>query len=745
MSTGENDRWPTAGRIAVVVVILATVGALASGVAAGSTATAVSVNASDGPAVETAWADALGDTHYLVETNLTSLGGADEATVRVEYRVAGASQWSRTTNRTVNRTGGVRFELRSLDNDTTYEYRAVATTVDGRDTGAIRNFTTRGNPPVVETRPAANVGQNTVELRGELLDLGGADTANVSFYWQAVDGLDSGFTDDQTLTAPGNVSETVWLEPNTTYEYRVDASNGNGEWADGAYRTVTTDPAFDLDTRPATNVTATSATLNGVVAEFGDAASANVSFEYRKPGTGLIGWTDVDATLSADGRVTGSVGGLDPDTTYEFRVVGRATDGDVDTASAVTVTTGGRLAVATLPASNVTDSAATLRGNLTDLGGAENATVRFTVDGPDDVWTTAEQHVTAPGQFSQRLTDLAENRTYEFSAFVAAADGGQAEGQRRSFTTADADPAVTTGAATSVNETTATLTGSVTDFGGADGVKPAIEYRTQGATTWSTAGAQLASDGSVTASVAGLRADTAYEFRAVATASDGDRATGAIRTFRTEAFPAVETGPATDLNASAATLTATVTDLGGATDGTVRFEYRPTDANTWVETGGQSITETGTVETTVTGLAADTSYEYRAVLDADGDRVSGDAASFTTDTASRPPAVASLSVQDTSGSNPHVNLAVDWRVTDADGDLATVRVTVRDGAGQVAADTWSVSGSSATDSLAERIKHGDGANYTVTVTVTDAAGNTATDDESLDTSESDRGWSWWWW
>ncbi|AQL42606.1 hypothetical protein BV210_07740 [Halorientalis sp. IM1011] len=734
MVTERNERWRSASRIVAVVVILATVGALATGVAAGSTVE--STNASDGPTVQTAWADALGDTHYLVEANLTGLGGADEASVRIEYRPAGTTQWSRTANRTVNRTGAVQFELPGLANDTTYRYRAVATTVDGRDTGTTRNFTTQGNPPVVETRPAANVGEHEVTLRGELLDLGGTDTANVSFYWSALDGLDYGFTEDQTVSSPGNFSETVWLEPNTTYEYTAQASDGNGEWASGSYRTVTTDPAFDLDTRPATNVTATSATLGGVVAEFGDAANANVSFEYREPGTGLIGWTDVDATLASDASFSGSVDGLEPDTTYEFRAVGRASDGDVDTAATVSFTTDSRPAVTTLSASNVTESAATLRGNITDLGGAENATVRFTVDGPDGVELTPQRHVTEPGQFSERVTGLTANQTYEYSAFVATSDGDQAEGQRRSFTTEEAPLAVTTGEATGVNETTATLSGAVTDFGGADGVKPAVEYRPEGATDWSTAGARLASDGSFAASVVGLRADTTYEFRAVATASDEDRATGEVRTFHTEAFPAVETGTATDVNASAATVSATVTDLGGASEGIVRFQYRRADATDWTETDGQSVTETGAVTATLTGLDADTAYEFRVVLDADGDRALGDRGSFTTDTASRPPAVERLSIRDTSGPNPHVDLAVDWRVTDPDSDLATVRITVRDGSGRVVADTRSVSGSSAAGSLGERIKHGSGADYSVTVRVTDAAGNTATETDTLATAGS---------
>ncbi|MFB6156575.1 MAG: hypothetical protein ABEJ34_01870, partial [Haloferacaceae archaeon] len=102
-----------------------------------------------------------------------------------------------------------------------------------------------------------------------------------------------------------------------------------------------------------------------------------------------------------------------------------------------------RPSVTTEPATNVTTDAATLNGNLTDLGGAGNATVRF------EYWKQGDRNGTAaftpsrvlegPGTFDAAVSGLAENTTYVYVAHVEAADNDTATGEPVTLTTDDAE------------------------------------------------------------------------------------------------------------------------------------------------------------------------------------------------------------------------------------------------------------------------------------------------------------------
>lgn len=130
----------------------------------------------------------------------------------------------------------------------------------------------------------------------------------------------------------------------------------------------------------------------------------------------------------------------------------------------------------------------------------------------------------------------------------AASGSGFGEGQfgAAGYGGASAEPAlaVATSSATDLTDSTATLNAEVTDLGGATSVDVSFEYRISGASSWSATNTQvLTATGGVSTTVTGLRSDTTYEFRVVAAASDGDTATGEIRTLKTRA---ASTPPAVD-------------------------------------------------------------------------------------------------------------------------------------------------------------------------------------------------------
>jgi hypothetical protein len=80
----------------------------------------------------------------------------------------------------------------------------------------------------------------------------------------------------------------------------------------------------------------------------------------------------------------------------------------------------GQIAVSTDPAGGITATAATLKGNLTNLGGSSTATVSFEYGTSTSYGTsTPGQSVSATGSFTASITALSAGTTYHFRAKAA--------------------------------------------------------------------------------------------------------------------------------------------------------------------------------------------------------------------------------------------------------------------------------------------------------------------------------------
>ncbi|MEW6142746.1 MAG: S8 family serine peptidase [Chloroflexota bacterium] len=171
-------------------------------------------------------------------------------------------------------------------------------------------------------------------------------------------------------------------------------------------------------------------------------------------------------------------------------------------------------------------------------------------------------------------------------------------------------PTVTTGSATGVSTTGATLNGNLTSLGSATTVNVSFEYgTTTGYGTTTTPQAKTAT-GAFTQALTGLTAGATYHFRAKAESTYGT-ATGNDATFSTITAPSVTTLPASGTTTNSTTLNGNLTALGTATSVNASFEYGTTTAygNT---TPDQAKTATGSFNAAVTGLNASTLYHYRA-------------------------------------------------------------------------------------------------------------------------------------
>jgi hypothetical protein len=191
-------------------------------------------------------------------------------------------------------------------------------------------------------------------------------------------------------------------------------------------------------------------------------------------------------------------------------------------------------------------------------------------------------------------------------------------------------PSATTGAATSVTQGGATVSGTVDPQGTATTYR--FEYGTSSSYGLQTAEVDAGSgSGAVDASanLSGLTSDTTYHYRLVATNAAGVTR-GSDRTLKTDARPGppgATTGSARGVSAVAARLSASVDPNGRAT--TYHFEYGTTTSY-GKRTADASAGSAQSVSATISGLSSNTRYHYRVVADNDAGVTRGRDRSFVT-------------------------------------------------------------------------------------------------------------------
>jgi regulation of enolase protein 1 (concanavalin A-like superfamily) len=488
----------------------------------------------------------------------------------------------------------------------------------------------------VSTGSVSNVGTSSATVNGSLDSLGGASSADVGFEYRASGASSWTATESQPVSSTGSFSSSVsGLSSATECEYRAVVAAADGDTAVGSTSSFTT-----------TERSTSGITVEGAGEDIWDAADEG--HYYFAPVSG-----DFDVTVRVDSvedtdswakaglmfRESTAAGARNAmvrktpgnDSSFSWRA---STDGSSESTTSDggdASRNGGRM-VATHQ--RLVRTGDTFGAYLSTDGSswtqvAELSSVDFATDGYLGLAvTSANSGTLCTAEFSDlagvTLTNNQDLGNPDVAGTVSGGTGGS-----------DTLPLVSTGAAESVDATSATLTGSLDSLGGASSADVTFEYREAGAASWTTSSSRTrSSPGSVSVDVTGLTDGTDYEYRAVANASDGDTDAGFVETFATRApdtDPVVSTGSASDIASTSATLSGTLDDLGGALSAEVSVEYREVDDDAWTESGAQTRSETGSFEQTVYGLASETDYEFRAVLDAeDGDTATGSTATFTT-------------------------------------------------------------------------------------------------------------------
>jgi phosphodiesterase/alkaline phosphatase D-like protein len=198
-------------------------------------------------------------------------------------------------------------------------------------------------------------------------------------------------------------------------------------------------------------------------------------------------------------------------------------------------------------------------------------------------------------------------------------------------------PSVTTGSASSITSSSATVSGTVNPNG--DATMYAFQYGTTSGfgheTTLTSAGSGDTSS-TVSASITGLTSGTTYHYRIIALNGSGTT-TGADLTFKTTGTPPPP--PATKPTSTTGTASASVN--GATVNGTVNpngllthyyFEFGTTSAYglQTPTTSAGSGTVPVSVSRSLTGLQSDQTYHYRIVAVSSGGTTLGADATFTT-------------------------------------------------------------------------------------------------------------------
>lgn len=287
---------------------------------------------SGAPIASTSAAASLTETSETLN-GLVNPNGSD-TTVHFEYGLTNA--YGQSTAPQDAGSGGanvsVSAEVDALTPNTTYHYRVVATSSQGTVNGADQTFTTTGVAPALTVASPTSLAPTSVTLNASV-NPNGADTA-VKFQYGASSptyGTDTGTVDAGAGVTKVTVSKTITgLTAGHTYHFRAVATSSSGT-TDGSDQTVTlpTASAPTATTAAASAVDPTTATLNAAVTpNFADAA---VTFQYGL--TDSYGTTTASQDAGAGGTpvaLAAALTGLEPDTTYHYRVVATNSVGTTD-------------------------------------------------------------------------------------------------------------------------------------------------------------------------------------------------------------------------------------------------------------------------------------------------------------------------------------------------------------------------------------------------------------------------------
>ena len=572
------------------------------------------------PVLSEVKAGAVTETTGKVEFTLDPAGS--ETTYEVEYGLD-TKYGSKTAAAKLAGGAGPTHEVvtvSGLKPNTTYHFRVVAS--NPQAPGGVRSgdatFATVG-PPVLSAVKAGAVTETTGKV-GFTLDPAGSETTYEVEY-----GLDTKYGSKTTAAklaaGAGPTPEVVTvtgLKPNTTYHFRVVATNsqapGGVRSGDATFATVGPPVFSEVKAGAVTETT-------GKVEFTLDPAGSETTYEVE------YGLDTKYGSKSASSKLAGGAGpthevvtvsGLKPNTTYHFRVVatnaqapGGVRSGDLSFATV------GPPVLSEVKAGAVAETTGKVEFTLDPAGSETTYEVEYGLDTKYGSKSAAAKLAGGAGPTNEvvTVTGLKPNTTYHFRVVAtnAQAPGGVRSGD---LTFATVSPPVLSAVkAGAVTETTGKVEFTL-DPGGSETTYE-VEYGLDTKYGSKTSPLKLAGNAGPTpevVAISGLKPNTAYHFRVVATNA---QAPGGVRSGDSS-FATVGPPVLSEVKAGAVTETTgkvgfTLDPAGSETTYEVEYgldtKYGSKSAAAKLAGGAGPTNEV----VTVTGLKPNTTYHFRVV------------------------------------------------------------------------------------------------------------------------------------
>jgi DNA-binding beta-propeller fold protein YncE len=534
--------------------------------------------------------------------------------------------------------------LSGLTPNQKYYFRVVAKSSAGTSPPAsIKNFTTL-KAPKATTEAATEVKASAAKLNGTVNPEG----SETSYYFEYGETTSYGTKTTAKSAGSGtaNVAEAEalsGLKAGTTYHFRIVAAKGSYT-VPGDDKEFSTLKAPKATTEAASEVTATTAKLNGTVNPEG--SSTSYYFEWGKT-TSYGSKTSEVSAGSGTSAVTASasLNGLEASQAYHFRLVAKGAT-TVEGADKEFTALKKAPKATTEAATEVKATSAKLNGTVNPEGVAtsyyfEYDTSEYKGEATHGTKIPASPKSAGSGAsnvaVSESPSGLSANTTYHVR-LVAESEAGKAYGEDKSFKTPGL-PKVTTEAATEVHGEFATLNATVNPEGTSTSYW--FEYGKNGVFALETTH-QLAGSGTSSlaksAQITSLEIDTPYQFRIVAENEVGT-SYGDSEFFRTSKLPKAITVAATKVTNSSATLNATVNPEGSATSYWLQYAQEPYESCEQIPHGPLvpdepveigSGTSNVSVSQALSDLSAGSVYHFRVWANNDAGVICGEEKSFTT-------------------------------------------------------------------------------------------------------------------
>lgn len=448
--------------------------------------------------------------------------------------------------------------------------------------------------------------------------------------------------------------------PNGKNEANIVVRSTSGDGNIEIHVMATNNANAAVNTLDATDVSKTTATLNGEITNAGSPAYTERGFVYDTEQTPTVSACikKLSSPVTSDKKFSCSIEGLSPVKTYYARAYiiqnNQAIYGNTVSFTTEKQTT----SVSTSAVTQVGASTATFNASISDAG-APAYTERGFCYSKSSTPTIADNRKpvsgSGTGNYSLQVTNLEYPVTYYVRAY-AIQDGTTIYGNIVSFSTNQQPTAITTSAVTQISSTTATFNASISDVGLPAYTERGFCYSKDSNPTIATNRKPVAGSGtgSFSLQVTNLEYPVTYYVCAYAI-QDGKAIYGNTVSFSTEfRTVSVSTSAATDISTTSAKLNGVITDIGSPAYTQRGFCYSST--NNSPTTANNKTVEysswAGNFNTTISNLQEGATYYVRAFAMQDNQYVYGNTISFTTSATPsvRTDAVTSLTRYDVYGS-----------------------------------------------------------------------------------------------